>query len=84
MVPVSFAAIATSLGVLWFFFDPYIPTTYKVTDLPSSQQVIRDPLVCQWSFVILGLLLIGYLDCPNFRYPRLPDRRNRCPEYCWL
>ncbi|NEP09144.1 MAG: arsenical efflux pump membrane protein ArsB [Symploca sp. SIO2C1] len=61
MVPVSFAAIATSLGVLWFFFDPYIPTNYKVTDLPSSQQVIRDPLVCKWSFVILGLLLIGYL-----------------------
>jgi len=61
MVPVSFAAIATSLGVLWFFFDPYIPNTYQVTDLPSSKQVVRDPLVCQWGLVILGLLLIGYL-----------------------
>ena len=69
MLPVSCVAIATSLGVLWFFFDPYIPSNYKVTDLPSSEQVIRDPLVCQWSWMILGLLLIGYLVAQALAIP---------------
>ena len=69
MVPVSFAAIATSLAVLWFFFDPYLPSTYNIRHLPSSEQVIRDPLVCQWSWAILGLLLIGYLIAQAFDIP---------------
>ncbi|NET57788.1 MAG: arsenical efflux pump membrane protein ArsB [Symploca sp. SIO2E6] len=69
MIPVSLVAIATSFGVLWFFFDPYLPTTYQVTNLPSSQQVIRDPLVCQWSLVILGFLFIGYLIGQAFGIP---------------
>jgi arsenical pump membrane protein len=60
MAPVNFVAIATSLGVLWFYFDRDIPLTYCLDSLPSPHRVIRDPLVCQWSFAILGLLLIGY------------------------
>ena len=60
MVPVNFVAIATSLGVLCFYFDRHIPPTYNLARLPEPASVIRDPLVCQWSFTILGLLLIGY------------------------
>jgi len=60
MVPIYSVAIATSLGVLWFYFDRFIPPSYEATDLPPPDRVIRDPLVCQWSFAILGLLLIGY------------------------
>ncbi|NER24078.1 MAG: arsenical efflux pump membrane protein ArsB [Symploca sp. SIO1C2] len=69
MLPVSCVAIATSLGVLWFFFDPYIPTKYRVPNLPSSEQVICDPLVCQWSWAIVGLLLIGYLVAQALAIP---------------
>ncbi|HEY9606720.1 MAG TPA: ArsB/NhaD family transporter [Allocoleopsis sp.] len=60
MVPIYGIAIAMSLGVLWFYFDRFIPPTYAVSDLPTPYRMIRDPLVCQWSFAILGLLLVGY------------------------
>lgn len=60
MVPVNFVAIAISLGVLWFYFDRYIPPTYNLACLPPPASAIRDRLVCQWSFPIFGLLLIGY------------------------
>jgi len=69
MVPVNFVAIATSLGVLWFYFDRHIPPTYNLARLPEPASVIRDPLVCQWSFTILGLLLIGYFFAERLSLP---------------
>ena len=69
MVPVNFVAIATSLGVLWFYFDQHIPPTYNLARLPEPASVIRDPLVCQWSFTILGLLLIGYFFAERLSLP---------------
>lgn len=59
MVPVNFIAIATSLAVLWFYFERDIPIHYNISDLPLPNTAIRDSLVCQWSLPILGLLLIG-------------------------
>ncbi len=69
MVPVNFVAIATSLAVLWFYFDRDIPPTYSLTRLPPPNSVICDPLVCQWSFAILGLLLIGYFFAEPLSIP---------------
>ncbi len=69
MVPVNFMAIATSLGVLWFYFGRDIPPTYSLASLPPSASAIRDPLVCKWSFAILGLLLIGYFFAPLLSIP---------------
>lgn len=69
MVPVNFVAIATSLGVLWFYFDRDIPPTYSLNRLPPPVSVIRDPLVCKWSFAILGLLLVGYFFAPLLLIP---------------
>jgi arsenical pump membrane protein len=69
MVPVNFVAIASSLGVLWFYFDRDIPPTYNLECLPPPKSVIRDPLVCQWSFAILGLLLIGYFLAERVSLP---------------
>ncbi|HEY9710586.1 MAG TPA: arsenical efflux pump membrane protein ArsB [Oculatellaceae cyanobacterium] len=60
MVPVNFLAIATSLAVLWFYFNQHILLTYNLNRLPLPSTVIRDPLICQWSFAILGLLFLGY------------------------
>lgn len=60
MIPVTVVAIATSWGVLWFYFNRYIPLTYDLTYLPPPHRALRDPLVCQWSLGIFGLLLIGY------------------------
>ncbi|MBE9127852.1 arsenical efflux pump membrane protein ArsB, partial [Coleofasciculus sp. LEGE 07081] len=60
MVPVTFVAIASSFGVLWFYFDRYIPPTYELQRLPPPRSAIRDPLLCQWGFAIFGLLFVGY------------------------
>ena len=60
MLPVNFLAIATSLAVLWFYFNQHIPLTYNLNRLPLPSTVIRDPSICQWSFAILGLLFLGY------------------------
>ena len=69
MVPVNFVAIASSLGILLFYFDRYIPGSYNLARLPSPKSAIRDPLVCQWSFAILGLLLIGYFLAERLSIP---------------
>lgn len=69
MVPVNFLAIATSLGVLWFYCDRDIPLTYSLTRLPLPDSVIRDRLVCQYSFPVLGLLLITYFFAQPLRIP---------------
>lgn len=67
MVPVNFVAIACSLAVLWFYFDRDIPQQYQQIPLPAT--AIRDPLVCQWSLPILGLLLIGYFVAAPLSIP---------------
>ncbi len=69
MVPVNFVAIAASLGVFWFYFNQCIPATYNLDHLPLPATVIRDPLVCQWSFVILGLLFVGYWVAQVLSFP---------------
>ncbi len=61
MLPVNLAVIAASLGVLWFYFDRFIPNNYQLNELRSPSIAIRDPLVFNWSFIVLGLLLTGYL-----------------------
>jgi arsenical pump membrane protein len=60
MIPVNFVAIATGIGVLWFYFDRDIPRTYSLARMPPPDSAIGDPLVCQWSFAVLAVLLTGY------------------------
>lgn len=60
MIPVNFVAIATGISVLWFYFGRYIPRTYSLARMPPPDSVIGDPLVCQWSFAVLAVLLTGY------------------------
>ncbi|MBW4650096.1 MAG: arsenical efflux pump membrane protein ArsB [Kastovskya adunca ATA6-11-RM4] len=60
MVPVNAIAIIASLGVLWFYFDRYLPKTYRLTPLPHPDLAVRDSLICRWGFTILGLLLLSY------------------------
>lgn len=60
MILVNFVAIATGIGVIWFYFDRYIPFTYNLDRMPPPDSVIRDPVVCQWSVAVLGSPLIGY------------------------
>ena len=58
MMPLHFTLLITSVGVLWFYFDAYIPVNYTPHKIKTAV-VIRDPLLCNWGFAILGLLLLG-------------------------
>jgi arsenical pump membrane protein len=69
MIPVNFVAIATGTSVIWFYFDRYIPFTYNLDCMPPPDSVIRDPLVYQWSFAVLGSLLIGYFLAQSLGIP---------------
>jgi arsenical pump membrane protein len=69
MIPVNFVAIATGITVLWFYCDGYIPFSYHLDPMPPPSSAIRDPLVCQWSFPILGLLPIAYFLAQPLNVP---------------
>ena len=69
MLPVTIATIATSIIILWFYFEPQIPLTYNLARLPPPNRAIRDSLIFKLSFPILGLLLIGYLFAKVLNFP---------------
>ena len=55
MVPVNFVAVATTLGVLYWFFRRDIPERYSLDDLQDPRRAVRDPAD-----------LSRRLDCPGF------------------
>lgn len=60
MLPVNLVAVATSLGVLLWFFGRDIPARYAVAELGRPQDAIvdRPTFIAGWS--VLGLLLLGF------------------------
>ncbi|WP_085747441.1 arsenic transporter [Pseudomonas sp. R45(2017)] len=59
MVPVNVVAVASTLGVLYWFFRRDIPTHYSLDDLQDPRLAIRDQLTFRVGWIVLGLLLIG-------------------------
>ncbi|MHB2247703.1 arsenic transporter [Pseudomonas fitomaticsae] len=59
MVPVNVVAVASTLGVLYWFFRRDIPTHYSLDDLQDPRLAIRDRLTFRVGWIVLGLLLIG-------------------------
>lgn len=59
MVPVNVVAVASTLGVLYWFFRRDIPTHYSLDDLQDPRMAIRDGLTFRVGWIVLGLLLIG-------------------------
>ncbi|MBL0796063.1 arsenic transporter [Pseudomonas sp. B7] len=59
MVPVNAVAVASTLGVLYWFFRRDIPTHYSLDDLQDPRLAIRDGLTFRVGWIVLGLLLIG-------------------------
>ncbi|MEW6313190.1 MAG: arsenic transporter [Pseudomonadota bacterium] len=60
MVAVNFAALATTLVVLWLYFRKAIPPRFDVSALDSPRDAIRDPFVFYAGWAVLALLLAGY------------------------
>ncbi|TCP58137.1 arsenite efflux membrane protein ArsB [Tumebacillus sp. BK434] len=60
MVPNLFS-VAASLGVLYFYFHKKIPKTYDLGQLKQPREAIKDAGLFRLSWVILAVLLAGYL-----------------------
>ena len=59
MAPVNVVAVASTLGVLYWFFRRDIPKDYSLDDLQDPRLAIRDGLTFRVGWIVLGLLLIG-------------------------
>lgn len=69
MIPVNIASVAGSLGVLFLYFRRSIPASYDVSQLKAPNEAIRDPATFRAGWVVLALLLIGFLGLESFGVP---------------
>lgn len=61
MIPVNLVAVAASLSVLWLMYRKTIPRHYDRGLLPPLTGVVKDELTFRTGFVILALLLAGFM-----------------------
>lgn len=61
MIVPNFFSLLASLLVLYFFFRKDIPRHYDVKQLKEPHEALKDVKLFRLSWVILGLLLAGYL-----------------------
>ncbi|SEG20956.1 arsenic transporter [Nitrosomonas ureae] len=69
MIPVNFASVVGSLGVLFLYFRRNIPASYDVSQLKSPNEAIRDPATFRAGWVVLALLLIGFFGLESLGVP---------------
>ncbi|KAA1037606.1 arsenic transporter [Macrococcus equipercicus] len=60
LLPNIFSLLA-SIIVLWLYFGRRVPRHYDETQLPAPASVIKDKTLFTMSWIVLGLLLMGYL-----------------------
>ena len=69
MVPVDLVALAASLGAVYLFYRRDLPRTVDTAGLRSPAEAIRDPRLFRLSWLVLGLLLAGYLVSEALHFP---------------
>ncbi|MDP2225116.1 arsenic transporter [Nitrosomonas sp.] len=69
MIPVNFASVAGSLGVLFLYFRRSIPASYDVGQLKAPNEAIRDLATFRAGWVVLALLLIGFFGLESLGVP---------------
>ncbi|MBZ8182061.1 ArsB/NhaD family transporter [Oscillatoria salina] len=58
MMPLEVVILTISVGVVWFYFERYLPLGYSLPKKAPLSSTIRDPVICNWGFFILGLLVV--------------------------
>ncbi|RXT07862.1 arsenic transporter [Ammoniphilus sp. CFH 90114] len=69
MIVPNFFALFASLGVLYLYFRKTIPKTYDLSQLKVPREAIRDMRLFRLSWVILVVLLLGYLLSETLHIP---------------
>lgn len=69
MLPVGLVSVAASLVVLLLYFRRAIPRRYETEALPRPATAIEDPVVFRAGWIVLGLLLVGYLAADPLGVP---------------
>lgn len=69
MIVPNFFSLGASLLVLFLYFRKRIPKEYDVSSLKSPASAIKDPTLFKLTWVILAILLAGYLFSESLGIP---------------
>lgn len=66
---VNASAVLLSMGVLWAYFRHDLPTHFVEVDMPSPRSAIKNVLIWRAAWVLMPVLMLGYLLSQSWRLP---------------
>jgi arsenical pump membrane protein len=69
MTPIDLVSFAATVGVLVVFYRRSLPTRFDTEELPAPSSAIRDLRLFRAGWVVLGVLLTGYLASEPLHFP---------------